>query len=202
METSPEYFHSELPVGRSGEWSIEKIVIPERAYNPDEDSRPDCFKFRPGTYTGLSRGHQQFMTDFYDEWWTQRPGIEQALRRGGEILITGLGLGLIAEAMLRPTNSPVGRITIIEFSSDVIRLVAPYIRSRYPDKVEIIEADAFTWQPPPNKRFTVGWHDIWPNPTASTNFEEMERLEIHYRDYCDWQGFWPKTYLAEVNNNV
>ncbi|MDX2043194.1 MAG: class I SAM-dependent methyltransferase [Acidobacteriota bacterium] len=142
------------------------------------------------------------MTDFYDEWWTQRQGIEQALTRGGEILITGLGLGLIAEAMLRPANSPVSRITIIEFSPDVIRLVAPYIQSRYPNKVEIIEADAFTWQPLTGKRFTVGWHDIWPNPTASSNDEEMERLETHYRNYCDWQGFWPKTYIEAVNGKA
>lgn len=198
METSTEYFHSEVPAGKSGAWVIEKIAIPEREYNPKTDARPNCFKFRPGVYTSLRRDGTQFMTDLYDEWWTQRPAIAEAQARGGEVLITGLGLGLIAEAILRTAKDRVSRITIVEFSSDVIKLVAPYLQSRHPGKIEIIEADAFTWEPPHNQRFTVGWHDIWPDPNAPENAQEMERLEKRYRNWCDWQGFWPKTYQSEL----
>jgi spermidine synthase len=138
------------------------------------------------------------MTDFYDEWWTQRDGIGEALDRGGDVLITGLGLGLIAEAMLRPVQSRVQRITIVEYSSDVIQLVAPHLHSHYPGKIEIIQADAFTWEPHREQRFTVGWHDIWPDPHTPANAEDMKRLEEHYRPWCDWQGFWPKTYQEAV----
>jgi hypothetical protein len=192
--TSAEYFRSEVPAGSSGAWVVEKVSIPPRAYDPAADPRPDCFKFRPGVYTCLRRGGTQFMTDLYDEWWTQRPAIAEALARGGEVLITGLGLGLVAEAMLRPADSPVTRVTIVEFSPDVIRLVAPYLMARYPVKVEVVEADAFTWEPPAGRRFTVGWHDIWPDPLAPETDGEMGRLEERYRPCCDWQGFWPKTY--------
>jgi hypothetical protein len=199
METSAEYFHSEVPAGKSGAWVIEKVAIPNREYNAADDPRPDCFKFRPGIYTCLRRDSTQFMTDLYDEWWTQRAGIAEALSRGGQVLITGLGLGLVAEAMLRPARSRVSRITIIEFSLDVIQLVKPYLHSRYPGKIEIIEADAFTWEPHCGQRFSVGWHDIWPDPYTPENTEEMERLEARYRTWCDWQGFWPREYLAALD---
>ncbi len=198
MQAVAGYFRSEVPAGRSGAWAIEKVVIPERDYDPAADPRPECFKFRPGPYTCLSRGSTQFMTDLYDEWWTQRSAIAEAEARGGEILITGLGLGLVAEAMLHSTRSRITRITIVEFSSDVIRLVAPFLASRYSDKIEIIHADAFDWRPPAGQRFTVGWHDIWPDPNAPENAEEMEKLGAHHRSWCDWQGYWPKEYLEAL----
>ena len=198
METSAEYFRSDVPAGRSGAWAVEKVSIPAREYDPAADPRPDCFKFRPGVYTCLRRDATQFMTDLYDEWWTQQAGVAEALARGGEVLITGLGLGLVAEAMLRPVGSRVSRVTIVELSPDVIRLMKPYLHSRYPEKIEIIEADAFTWEPPPARRFTIGWHDIWPDPHAPENAEEMRRLGERHRPWCDWQGFWPKTYLEAL----
>lgn len=190
-----EYFRSEVPAGRSGPWIIEKITIPERDYDPSADPRPDCFKFRPGSYTMLRRDSEQFMTDLYDEWWTQRDGIAEAIKRGGDVLITGLGIGLVAEAMLRPPESRVNRITIVELSSDVIRLVAPYLQTRYPERIEIVEGSAFTWSPPCGARYSVAWHDIWPNPYASEVAEEIAQLEDHHRPWCEWQGFWPRTYL-------
>src|ERR1700694_2732231 len=153
METSAEYFRSEVPAGACGAWVIEKVSIPERCYDPAMDPRPDCFKFRPGTYTCLRRDATQFMTDFYDEWWTQREGIAQALSRGGDVLVTGLGLGLVVDAMLRSAETPVQHVTIIEFSPDVVRLVEPHLRSRYRERVEVIEAEAFIWGRPGGRRF-------------------------------------------------
>jgi hypothetical protein len=194
MLTSAEYLRSEVPAGVSGAWVIEKISIPARDYDPATDPRPDCFKFRPGIYTCLRREATQFMTDLYDEWWTQREGIAQALRRGGDVLVTGLGLGLVAEAMLRPPASNVQRVTVVELSPDVVRLVKPYLEQRYAGRLEIVEADAFKWEPPQERRFTVGWHDIWPDPHTAVVAEEMRRLEDRYSACCDWQGFWPESY--------
>ncbi len=199
METLADYIRSEVPTGRSGEWVIERVTVPDRAYEPATDRRPDCFKFRPGTYTCLRRGPEQFMTDLYDEWWTQRDALREAAR-GGEILITGLGLGLIAEAVLRRWSARVSRITILELSADVIRLVAPYLAARYGERIEILAADAFSWVPPAGRRFTVGWHDIWPNPHAAEVDEEMARLRARHADWCDWQGFWPEAYRQEEGN--
>lgn len=197
METAGEYVRSDVPAGTSGAWVIEKIAIPDRESDFTTDPRPDCFKFRPGNYTCLRRGSTQFMTDLYDEWWTQRAGIAEAIARGGEILITGLGLGLVAEAILRG-GSGVTHITIVEKSADVINLVSPFLRARYGEKIEVIHGDAFAWEPPQGCRFNVGWHDIWPDPYAPENSEQMGRLEMHYGAWCDWQGFWPKAYLEAL----
>jgi hypothetical protein len=198
VETAVDYFRSEVPPGRSGQWVIEKISMPERDYDPVADARPNCFKYRPGTYTCLRRERTQFMTDLYDEWWTQRAAIVEAAARGGNILITGLGLGLVAEAIFRAKIDRECRVTIIEKSGDVIRLVSPFLRARYGDRIEIHEGDAFVWEPPAGQRFTVGWHDIWPDPYAAENTDEMERLERHHARWCDWQGFWPRAYLKAL----
>jgi spermidine synthase len=197
-----EYFHSEIPSGRRGQWSIEKIVFPERTSGSATDMRPDCFRYRPGTYTRLQRGDTQFMTDLYDEWWTQRLAITEALSRGGQILITGLGLGLVAEAILRSGADRIEQITVIEQSADVIDLVAPYLRQRYDGRIRVLEADAFSWPNPAKQRFSVCWHDIWPDPSASTNTEEMVQLEKHYSPWCDWQGFWPAEYLKALEGEA
>jgi hypothetical protein len=198
VETAADYFRSEVPSGKSGQWVIQKIAMPERDYDPAADSRPNCFKYRPGIYTCLRRDRTQFMTDLYDEWWTQRRGIEEALKRGGEILVTGLGLGLVAEAILRRPESKVTRLTIVEQSADVIQLVGPFLKNRYGGRIEIVEGDAFSWQNPTARHFTVGWHDIWPDPYTAANAAEMEALEQHHRPWCDWQGFWPKDYLQAI----
>lgn len=190
------YFRSEVPEGRSGAWAIEKIVIPDRSYCRETDPRPDCFKFRPGHYTRLHRNGVDFMTDVYDEWWTQRIAVSEAACRGGEVLLTGLGLGLVAEAVLRAAADRVLKITIIELSTDVINLVEPYLASRYRGKVEIIHSDAFAWLPDANSRFTVVWHDIWPDPYGPAVADEMSLLENRYAPYADWQGCWPREYLA------
>jgi spermidine synthase len=135
------------------------------------------------------------MTDLYDEWWTQRRAIEEARRRGGNVLITGLGLGLIVESMLRPEDSPIESVTVVERSADVIRLVAPHFLSRYGDRLLVVEADAFDWRPRTGERFSVVWHDIWPNPLDPRIFPEIDRLHRRYENFCAWQWSWPSDYL-------
>ncbi len=136
------------------------------------------------------------MTDLYDEWWTQRKAIEQARKRGGDVLITGLGLGLVVTSILEPPTGRVGRVVVIERSADVIRLVARSLEQRYHGLIEIINADAFEWLPQPAQRFSVAWHDIWPNPHEQGVMAQAERLERRYAPYCAWQGNWVRDYLA------
>jgi len=71
------------------------------------------------------------MTDLYDEWWTQRSAIDQARERGGDVLITGLGLGLVVASILEPPGGRVKRVLVIERSADVIGLVAHQLESRW-----------------------------------------------------------------------
>ena len=135
------------------------------------------------------------MTDLYDEWWTQRVAIVEACRRGGSLLITGLGLGLVVESILGAGKGRVREITVLEQSADVIRLIAPHLLARYPGRLRVEQADAYSWQPPSGSRFDLVWHDIWPNPYAAEVEDQMQRLEARYSAHCDWQGCWPREYL-------
>ena len=182
------YVKSEVPEGRSGNWSVGHFIVhPPDRLGPNE---PEWARRRPGEYTVLKRGKEIFMTDLYEEWWTQKEAIEQACRRGRHVLITGLGLGVVVESMLETPGSKLEGVTIIEASSDVIRLSGPHLRGKWADRLNIVHANAFEWLPPEGTRYTVAWHDIWPNPDDVSIIPEMDRLEQHFAPYCDWQDCW------------
>ena len=84
----------------------------------------------------------------------------------------------------------------MERSTDVIGLVAPHVESRHEGQVQIVNADAFEWSPPAGQRFSVAWHDIWPNPHEAGVLEQARQLEEHYAPHCDWQGSWVREYRA------
>ncbi|MEM1181033.1 MAG: hypothetical protein AAGM22_22015 [Acidobacteriota bacterium] len=184
------YFRSQLPEGRSGDWTLERFTVPvDPSYDPALDTRPHFARRYPGSYLLLRRGEVQFMTDLYDEWWTQRVVLEQAAQRGGRILISGLGIGMIVESLFRADEIEVEDITVLEKSPDVIGLVAPTLRVRYGERLQIIEADVFTWTPPAGRRYSVIWHDIWPSPYDVKS--ETSALCDRYAPWGDWVGTWP-----------
>ncbi len=186
---------SQLPEGSSGDWSIRRVVLPAHVVEVQDD-RPDCFRYRPGEYTELRCGGITFMTDLYDEWWTQRSAIERARAVGGSVLVTGLGLGIVIKEMLAPggPSAPIERIVVLERSADVIRLAAPSLLAELGPLLSVIEADAFTWAAAPGERFDSVWHDIWPDPMAPEVDAEMAALRAHHAAWSDWQGFWPEDY--------
>ena len=194
------YFRCEVPPGRSGDWRVRRLELRgEMPADPDVsplDAEP------PGPYTALERGDVIFMTDLRNEWWTQRVAIDEACERGGAVLVTGLGLGLVAEGMLRTPGSKVEHVTVIEASADVVQLVGPHLQERLADRLDIVCADAFEWQPPPGNRYTVGWHDIWPNPQAPEAMRETALLEKRFEPLCDWQGSWAREYLATLERTA
>jgi spermidine synthase len=98
-------------------------------------------------------------------------------------------LGYAIEVCCR--KGTVEHITVIEKSPDVIKLSGPHYLKRYPDKLTIIQADAFTWEPPKGMRYDVVWHDIWNN-NCSDNLVEMDQLEQKYEYIADWQGCWDR----------
>jgi hypothetical protein len=198
-EGKPAYAPCRIAEGTSGEWSIRRLVLPPRLVEIP-DSRPQCFRYRPGEYTELRRGGITFMTDLYDEWWTQRTAIERARKVGGSVLITGLGLGLVAREILADPEhrAAIEAIVILEQSADVIRLVGPQLRAELGPCVSIIEADAYTWVAESGSQFDTVWHDIWPDPMASEVDAEMAALRAQHAPWSRWQGFWPEDYRVAL----
>jgi spermidine synthase len=84
--------------------------------------------------------------------------------------------------------------TVVEIDPDVIALVGPTYT--VDPRVEIVNADAFTY-PPAHSRYGAVWHDIWDD-FSDDEYEESKRLHRKYGGKADWQGSWGRDfYLAQ-----
>jgi len=179
-----------IPDAQMGEWKVEKFTVSE------EDARffnLRCFMHRdfdrmivPGTYTKLTYRDFIIMSDTPAE---KRDHLGIVKRARGRILINGLGLGVVLQAIL--LKPEVYKVDVVEISEEVIWLVAPYIGD---ERVTIYHADAFTWKPPKGVRYNVIWHDIWYT-LSEDNLSEMKKLHRRYGRKCDWQGSWGRDCL-------
>jgi hypothetical protein len=180
----------DIPEGISGEWSVTKVSInidKVGLYNLRvlRDGMPKRI-IPEGNYTRLCHSIDVIMSDTPAEAHEHLIGYHEA---NGNVLINGLGLGFFLKALI---NKPTVRfITVIEKSEDVLKLVSQHYQN---DRVAIICADAFDWQPRSGERFDYVWHDIWPE-IDDDNKLEMKELRNKYRHYANKQGCWSETYL-------
>lgn len=130
----------------------------------------------------LMRGSTVVMSNTPMEIRTNRTFVRYAK---GNVLINGLGLGMVLTAILRKPE--VESVTVIEAAAEVIELVAPTFRDD--PRVEIVHANAFDYQPPKGMRFDAVWHDIWDFISAE-NLPEMHRLHRKYGQRTPWQASW------------
>lgn len=132
----------------------------------------------PGTYATLritdDAGESQIMmSDFHYE----RVTCEEVVRRAhGDVLIAGLGLGMILHPMLN--KEAVRSVTVIEKYQDVVDLVLPTLPAS--EKLTVLLDDIYTWKPARGSCYDVIWFDIWPDIEA-TRLPEMARLHRRFR---------------------
>jgi len=171
--TYPEY-KVNLPDGEIGTARIEHKTITE------EDSKflqlramiNRSYRWEPpGTYTGLFINGGLVMSDTPDEISDHLPFTHKS---SGDILIAGLGLGMVASACIK--RNQVNSVTVVEINPDVIALVKPHLDKR----IRIVQADANTYKP--DQIFDMVWLDIW-DTLCSDNFKQMHDLKMHYRKY-------------------
>lgn len=179
---------SAIPPGKSGNCAINKLTVKPLPDEVEIDaSVPPWARRIPGIYTQLTINGETFMTDLFEELWSQRLPILKTQELGGHVLISGLGLGLIINAIFILSNG-VSRITVIEKNNHVINLVASHLLEKYP-KLDIIHEDILDYDPPPDAMYSVVWHDIWPNPHQVPQ-AEIDRLTRKFNNLCHWQGVW------------
>lgn len=174
-----------VPDGISGEWKVESFTVSKD--DSDFMSIRSIFQngrgsLPLGTYKKLTRNGQLIMSNTPDEI---RDFSYFAYCANGDILINGLGIGVLVKALIEKED--VKSITIIEKSKDVIKLSGPtYSEDK---RVTIINADAFEYNPPLGIRFNYVWHDIWDN-IESDNLPEMHKLHRKYGRKADYQESW------------
>lgn len=175
----------DIPNGVSGKWKVESFVV--------EQADVDFFNMRQmirggrpiekGIYKKLMYNDIIVMSNTPTEIKDFSYFISIAR---GNILINGLGLGVILVTLLKKED--ITSITIIEKSSDVIKLISPHFKD---NRLTIINDDAFDWNPPRGTKYDYVWHDIWNN-ICSDNLKEMTKLHRKYSHKTKWQDSWCK----------
>ena len=172
-----------LEDGVSGDWSISTFEVPKS----DLSQKISIFKtgrgVPAGIYKRLKRKNTVVMSNTPDEIndFSHFTRIAK-----GSVLINGLGIGCVIKVLL--DNPEITKITVIEKSEDVIKLVSPYFND---ERLIIINADAFSYLPPKGEKYDYVWHDIWDYIT-SDNLPEMAKLHRKYGRRTMWQDSWAK----------
>jgi hypothetical protein len=144
-------------------------------------------------YAQLYVGGTMWMSDTHDE---QRDHHSALWHARGEVLIGGLGLGMVALGIA--LKSEVTKVTVIELNADVIALVEPHLRAALvaagqdPNKLVIVQANVFEWKPAKGQKFDTMWWDIWAT-LCEDDISEHSRVNRRYaRNKAEgcWTGCW------------
>lgn len=165
----------DLPEGEIGDWKVCRVEISSNFRSFRERH------FQPGAYTQLKHCGQLIMSDTPAERWDHVEFVKKAC---GDVLISGLGLGMCVNAALRKPE--VSSVTVVELATEVINLVGPHYVC---DRLEIINADIMEWKPPKGARYGAVWHDIWPD-ICTDYLPQMATLNRRYARKADWKGCW------------
>lgn len=108
----------------------------------------------------------------------------------GDILIAGLGLGMIILPLLEKQD--VKSITVIEKNQNVIDLVYPHIKC---ENLIIINADIFKWKPEKSIKYDCIYFDIW-SVISLDNLKEIKKLHNKFKNKLNrenpncWMNSW------------
>lgn len=177
-------FRVTVPEGEQGNASVVRFKLTKRDLRWANLHGGDRGNSEPGQYTKLFIDAGLVMSDTYDEY-RDHIGIIHAAK--GHVLIAGLGLGMVLQAIAKKEN--VTRITVIELNQNVIDLVGPHYKAMLGDKLEIICADILTWKPPKGIRYGAVWFDVW-NEICLDNYDQIKKLIRRYAKRADWKGAW------------
>jgi hypothetical protein len=147
----------------------------------------------PGDYALLlvrnNSGEPEMMMS--DLAYERATSVEVVRRAHGDILIAGLGLGMILHPILRKVS--VCRVTVIEKFQDVIDLILPTLPKT--DNLAVIAGDIFDWKPEPSSQYDIIWFDIWPD-IGPKRVAEMTLLHRRFANYLNranpnhWMQSW------------
>jgi hypothetical protein len=142
-----------------------------------------------GKYAQLFVDGQLYMSDTDME---QRSNNEVVWKANGNVLIAGLGLGMILKPLIEKPE--VTHITVIEKYQDVVDMIAPYWKN---EKITIICADIFEWKPEKDQKFDTIYFDIWAD-ICTDNLKEIHTLHrrsakwINRSNPKSWVDSWMK----------
>lgn len=185
-----------VPNGVCGNWRVESFIVSADASEATKfraaiTGRPGEYVPK-GDYKRLRRGSVTIMSNTPMEANTNREFVQRAQ---GNVLISGLGLGLVLNAILKKPE--ITLVTVIEKYAEVITLVWPSFESD--PRCHIVHADALEYRPPRGAYYDAVWHDIWDSINPG-NLPEMTCLHRRYARRCGWQGSWAKKLCQDARS--
>jgi len=173
-----------IPENAIGKARIERFVIDKNASDISALRR----EYVPeGEYTRLIVNGMVMMSNTMME---KRTNCEVINRAHGNVLIAGLGIGMILTEILEKYE--VESVTVIEKHKDVISLVSPSFNS---SKLKIIHADIMEWKPDKGSTYDTIYFDIWPD-ICTDNLVEIKKLHARGKFWKNkdnpnaWMNSW------------
>lgn len=123
-----------LSPAEKGQFKLDHFEITESTF------RAILMGITPGKYVRLRCGGEVVMSDTPME---RRTNSEFVMNAHGDVLVGGLGIGLVLMAIQDKEN--VNNITVIEKNQEVIDIVASQLPLN--KKVTIVCGDVFKWKP-------------------------------------------------------
>lgn len=103
----------------------------------------------------------------------------------GSVLVAGLGMGMILEAML--SKPEVTHIRVIEIDKDIIDYVGGFFKDD--PRVEIIQGDILNYYPTKDEFYNYVWIDIWDD-INNQNEPQIAELNERFKDHCNEMNLW------------
>lgn len=193
------YMADVIPEGKSGNVEVKHFTIcaglnARWAAHPEE-------RICEGRYAQLLVGGGLMMSDTVAELESNDEAVTAAR---GDVLIAGLGLGLITLPILQKPS--VRSVTVIEKSPHVVRLIEDHLRNVISGNQSagflVWTADIHKWLPKPENvcKFDYIYFDIWPNICVD-DVDEMKQLHRAFRPYLRKGGkltSWNYEHLCEL----
>jgi len=176
-----------VPEGKHGIASVEHFEVSESAARFSSLRRGGYVP--EGRYAKLKVNGCLMMSDTSMEHRTNWGVVHEAR---GNVLIAGLGLGMILHPIL--AKPEVLSVTVVEKYPDVIALIGPTVRHR---KLTIVEGDIYEWKPAKGTKYDVLYFDIWAEQSTDC-LEDMRKLHMRFRPYKvkeGWMESWRRDYL-------
>lgn len=145
--------------------------------------------FKEGTYTILSTKKGYSNTVMSDTPMEIRTNMNFLYQAHGNILIGGLGLGIMLKILEKMDN--IKSVTVIEKNQEVMDLVLDQLN--LPDNFKVIQSDIFEYKP--KEKFDTIYFDIWTN-ICGDNWDEIKKLRKQFKPSLDltkenwWIGSW------------
>ena len=190
-----------LQEGEKDGVTIKHLVVTEAAAKFEQlrASFKGYTPVEPGTLTQLYIGNTMMMSDAPDE---KRSNSGFMYRATGDVLIAGLGLGMVLVPVLKKED--VTSVTVIELNRGVIDLVEPHIRKhvgkKNAAKLTVIHADALKWKPQNGAKWDTIYFDIWPHITLDnlpdiTVFKRRFAKRLKRKPSSYWMFAWQEDAL-------